>query len=1175
MTESKAGKKSSKKKSNQLKYPRSKTIKALFALSGNQCYFPDCETPVFDIENGSIIGIMCHIKGKKPDAARYDPNQSDEDKHGLNNLLIMCGPHHKVIDDSPEIYTVSRLLEIKAEHEALCTGKNELNPEELEKFDFKKSETDWIKLILTGYNSYLESQAEFEESILILGYKISAKIGYEIYNFYFRKFNKNTKGYTEKLIPFQEMLIQIQNSNKKFIILKGESGVGKTKFTQYLKSHFAKLILKKRSRFIPVFINLGHWRPEKGIIDYISEKVNGIKINNLLRNGFFIVLLDGFDEIDRNLRLSFIRELLSFKENFPKNKLFITIKAGITERRLERESSIFVMKHPNFENLSDYVKNNFDVEIDELAKELQSKKLIEFAKNPLFLNYILVYKNKLGKFPNSKYEIIDNLIQNYFNEHLEEKLIELSLDIPKKILSLIAYRMIFELNTHKLNQTQFRQIIFELISELKSTFKISGEISEEEILDFIVTYNLIVLEDEFYSFWHSSLLDYFSSSALIEIINSSLLKIPPGDLFKRFNAKNSVIMSFPHITNIKYKSELKQKNIFLYIDSLLEEINPERDELNFVSKILPQKVKSEFRYIREITWILIQKYLNFLEKPEEFIINIINQTNKGEVVRWALLELGNLKVEKTREFLLKFKKFDYEIDRMGWIEAPLEGAVLIALSNFNDQKIQDKIIDNIMKKWKGIFFLNSIGVALSNIVKRNKLTPKSYKKILKIFKNPKKFDNKLPLSYDIRRMLQPIIIEYNDSSSISQLFELLKEEVSFQRFCIIDIISKILTDNQLENFISLMKDESVSVKVKEDISFILLDTNKSIKFEDLFEILEKIQDKGFRVEPFDLDKIQLYYDTHPEIEYSRIFSNIVKLFLKEEVHIKNIDISKLVNFLESYQEYPHPLVQENVLELLGKCEIEKIKRKKRFPFFSQEAYTIMLKIISRNDLFIAVKRIEDSALKCIHQPDRFHSLHLFRDLITILLNYEEIEVSKKIFDEFLQSKIDYSSFNCYFLKFVSKFPAEYTLKVLNHFVENFLKLKDKRESQLGMLFSAISPIAKDKYIETCLKLMNIFAENEETILFDQLFGVLFEINPTNYEKKICDLIPKIKSEQGVWRGLNLLAFIGSEKSVELAKKFIGGTNNRLKQMAFFCIRKIRERQNIDWYNNEETIIKKK
>ncbi len=106
-----------------LSTPHLKTLKRLFAMSGNRCNFPKCNISIVDKETGTAIGEICHIKGKKEGSVRYDPNQSDEDRHGFDNLLIICPMHHKVIGDDPDSYTVSRLEKIKKTHEEINFGK--------------------------------------------------------------------------------------------------------------------------------------------------------------------------------------------------------------------------------------------------------------------------------------------------------------------------------------------------------------------------------------------------------------------------------------------------------------------------------------------------------------------------------------------------------------------------------------------------------------------------------------------------------------------------------------------------------------------------------------------------------------------------------------------------------------------------------------------------------------------------------------------------------------------------------------------------------------------------------------------------------------------------------------------------------------------------------------------
>jgi hypothetical protein len=99
--------------------PSTSTIKRLFALSGNRCAFPRCDASM--ALDDTLVGEICHIKGRKPDAARYDPAQMPAERNDYDNLILLCAPHHKVVDDDEDSYTVERLRKMKVDHETGAT----------------------------------------------------------------------------------------------------------------------------------------------------------------------------------------------------------------------------------------------------------------------------------------------------------------------------------------------------------------------------------------------------------------------------------------------------------------------------------------------------------------------------------------------------------------------------------------------------------------------------------------------------------------------------------------------------------------------------------------------------------------------------------------------------------------------------------------------------------------------------------------------------------------------------------------------------------------------------------------------------------------------------------------------------------------------------------------------
>lgn len=105
--------------------PSLKTVKRLFAISRNLCGFPSCGIPLVEV-SGTITGEIAHIRASSPNGPRYDSVQSDEDRHGFGNLILLCARHHTVIDSEFRKYTVAVLEKMKRDHEA--EGLVEINP---------------------------------------------------------------------------------------------------------------------------------------------------------------------------------------------------------------------------------------------------------------------------------------------------------------------------------------------------------------------------------------------------------------------------------------------------------------------------------------------------------------------------------------------------------------------------------------------------------------------------------------------------------------------------------------------------------------------------------------------------------------------------------------------------------------------------------------------------------------------------------------------------------------------------------------------------------------------------------------------------------------------------------------------------------------------------------------
>ena len=98
--------------------PSVPTQKRLFAVSGNRCAFRNCPQRLVDEASGKVVARICHIKGNKPGSKRYDKMQTEDERQGFDNLILLCPVHHDVVDADDTTFTVEVLQRLKVEHEA-------------------------------------------------------------------------------------------------------------------------------------------------------------------------------------------------------------------------------------------------------------------------------------------------------------------------------------------------------------------------------------------------------------------------------------------------------------------------------------------------------------------------------------------------------------------------------------------------------------------------------------------------------------------------------------------------------------------------------------------------------------------------------------------------------------------------------------------------------------------------------------------------------------------------------------------------------------------------------------------------------------------------------------------------------------------------------------------------
>ena len=91
------------------------TMKRLFGMSRNRCAMPDCRSPL--IIGDAVVGEICHIRARRKGGPRFDASLTAEQRDEFQNLILLCGTCHKLVDASPDEYTAEWLQAVKQTYE--------------------------------------------------------------------------------------------------------------------------------------------------------------------------------------------------------------------------------------------------------------------------------------------------------------------------------------------------------------------------------------------------------------------------------------------------------------------------------------------------------------------------------------------------------------------------------------------------------------------------------------------------------------------------------------------------------------------------------------------------------------------------------------------------------------------------------------------------------------------------------------------------------------------------------------------------------------------------------------------------------------------------------------------------------------------------------------------------
>jgi predicted NACHT family NTPase len=320
------------------------------------------------------------------------------------------------------------------------------------------------------------------------------------------------------------------------LMVLGKPGAGKTTFLKSLALQCSGGQL--HSGLVPIFITLKDFGddPKKhALLGYIIERLSDYEIESeeieqLLKQGKIMVLLDGLDEVKEESNKYVLAEITKFSDRYDKNRFVMTCRIATREYTFEKFTEVEVADFDK-EQIDTFVKNWFECSKKEKKEEKAKKfrrnlenqpQIKELATNPLLLTLLcLVFEDKGEFVSRNRYDVYKEAIDTLLGKWDASRAIErenvyknLSLGDKRDLLSYIALTT-FEERNYFLPKINLVNLISNYIRNFPDakTNPEQLELDSELVLKSIEVQHGVMVEraQNIYSFSHLTFLEYFTA----------------------------------------------------------------------------------------------------------------------------------------------------------------------------------------------------------------------------------------------------------------------------------------------------------------------------------------------------------------------------------------------------------------------------------------------------------------------------------------------------------------------------------------------------------------------------------------------------------------------------------------------------------------------------------------
>lgn len=352
------------------------------------------------------------------------------------------------------------------------------------------------------------------------------------------------------------------------LLITDTAGMGKSTL---MKTFFMSIIDNQIG--IPILIDLRRLSKEKKIVNEIQEQLNSLDrdfdsqlLMELLAEGGFFIILDGYDEISLTDREIVTVDLQNFISKADKNYFVITSRPeqALSSFGNFREFSIEPLKIKEaFELLRKYDGQGENSKL--LIKKLEETEMSnvnEFLTNPLLVSLLFTAFEHKQAIPFKKYLFYRQVYDANFEAHdltkgdsyIHDKHSKLEIDDFHRVLRHIGYSCL------KLQKIEFtKDEILKLICDSR-VFCVGLKFGESDFLsDLISSVPLFTQDGNYYRWSHKSLQEYFAAQFIYLDAKSKQNDI----LMKLYEHKN--LEKFVNILDMYYDMDYKCfRNVIIY-----------------------------------------------------------------------------------------------------------------------------------------------------------------------------------------------------------------------------------------------------------------------------------------------------------------------------------------------------------------------------------------------------------------------------------------------------------------------------------------------------------------------------------------------------------------------------------------------------------------------------------